>query len=88
MLRFINPCIVSPQAYMLVDSDPQKNPRRTLTIIAKLMQNLSNKPTVQKEAYMMELNPFVAHNEVRFQKFLHEICEIGEFNEALEVLKF
>ena len=85
MLRFINPCIVSPQAYMLVDSDPQKNPRRTLTMVAKLMQNLSNKPTVQKEQYMLELNPFVVHNEARFQKFLHEICEIGEFNEALEV---
>ncbi len=33
MLRFINPAIVTPQAYMLVESDPKKNPRRTLTLV-------------------------------------------------------
>jgi Ras GTPase-activating-like protein IQGAP2/3 len=32
-LRFINPAIVTPQAYMLVDGVPAKNPRRTLTLV-------------------------------------------------------
>jgi Ras GTPase-activating-like protein IQGAP2/3 len=73
---------------MLVEGVPQKNPRRTLTLIAKLIQNLSNKPTVQKEPFMSVLNPFVTHNEARFQKFLHEICEVGDFNDALEVFLF
>lgn len=35
---------------------------------------------------MALLNPFVEHNEIRFYKFLNDICEIGEFNEALEVI--
>ena len=32
-LRFINPAIVTPQAYMLVDGLPSKHPRRTLTLV-------------------------------------------------------
>jgi Ras GTPase-activating-like protein IQGAP2/3 len=32
-LRFINPAIVTPQAYMLIDSYPGPNPRITLTLV-------------------------------------------------------
>ena len=32
-LRFINPAIVTPQAYMLVEGVPSKHPRRTLTLV-------------------------------------------------------
>lgn len=32
-LRFINPAIVTPQAYMLVEGVPAKFPRRTLTLV-------------------------------------------------------
>ncbi|KAI9461715.1 ras GTPase-activating protein [Lactarius psammicola] len=66
-LRFINPAIVTPQAYMLVDGVPAKHPRRTLTLIAKMLQNLANKPSYSKEAYMATLNPFVENNKARIQ---------------------
>jgi Ras GTPase-activating-like protein IQGAP2/3 len=32
-LRFINPAVVTPQAYMLVEGVPSKHPRRTLTLV-------------------------------------------------------
>lgn len=32
-LRFINPAIVTPRAYMLVDTAPATAPRRTLTLV-------------------------------------------------------
>ena len=35
-LRFINPAIVTPQAYMLVQDAPAKHPRRTLTLVRLL----------------------------------------------------
>lgn len=35
-LRFINPAIVTPQAYMLVEGVPAKHPRRTLTLVCRL----------------------------------------------------
>ena len=85
MLRFINPAIVTPQAFMLVEGSPGANPRRTLTLIAKLLQNLANRASLNKETYMLILNPFVEHNEPRFNRFLNDLCEVGDFYEALEV---
>ncbi|KAI9603095.1 hypothetical protein H4Q26_002407 [Puccinia striiformis f. sp. tritici PST-130] len=86
-LRFINPAIVTPQAYMLIDNLPTtaKYPRRTLTLIAKMLQNLANKPSYSKEAYMMSLNPFVESNKARINKFLNLLCEVKDFYESLEM---
>ncbi|GAA5934102.1 hypothetical protein JCM3775_002875 [Rhodotorula graminis] len=86
-LRFINPAIVTPQAYMLIDSLPTsaKHPRRTLTLIAKMLQNLANKPSYAKEAYMMSLQPFVDNNKTRMNQFLNALCEVPDFYDTLEM---
>ncbi|CAG8531317.1 2476_t:CDS:10 [Ambispora leptoticha] len=84
-LRFLNPAIVTPQAYMLIDGIPGKHPRRTLTLIAKMLQNLANKPSYAKEEYMRMLNPFVETNKQRISRFLNELCEVGDFYESLEM---
>lgn len=84
-LRFINPAIVTPQAYMLVDGVPAKHPRRTLTLIAKMLQNLANKPSYSKEAYMLSLNPFVEQNKARINHFLNSLCDVGDFYDTLEL---
>ncbi|KAJ1566356.1 glyceraldehyde-3-phosphate dehydrogenase 1 [Cladochytrium tenue] len=88
MLRFINPAIVTPQAYMLIESNPSKHPRRTLTLVAKLLQNLANKPSYAKESYMMALNPFVEQNKLRINKFFNDLCEVGDFYESLEMEQY
>ncbi|KAF8526311.1 Rho GTPase activation protein [Hysterangium stoloniferum] len=84
-LRFINPAIVTPQAYMLVQDAPAKHPRRTLTLIAKMLQNLANKPSYAKELYMITLNPFVENNKARINQFLNNLCEVGDFFDTLEM---
>ncbi|KAI8647885.1 putative ras GTPase-activating protein sar1 [Parasitella parasitica] len=84
-LRFINPAIVTPQAYMLIDSNPGPNPRTTLTLIAKMLQNIANKPTYAKESYMVPTNPFVETNKQRLQLFLDDICKVSDFYESLEM---
>jgi Ras GTPase-activating-like protein IQGAP2/3 len=84
-LRFINPAIVTPQAYMLVDGVPAKHPRRTLTLIAKMLQNVANKPSYAKEQYMMTLNAFVDNNKAMMNQFLNTLCEVGDFYESLEM---
>ncbi|GAA6022256.1 hypothetical protein JCM10207_008906 [Rhodosporidiobolus poonsookiae] len=86
-LRFINPAIVTPQAYMLIDSLPAsaKHPRRTLTLIAKMLQNLANKPSYAKEAYMMSLQPFVDNNKARMNQFLNSLCDVADFYDTLEM---
>ncbi|CAO3624345.1 unnamed protein product [Mucor hiemalis] len=84
-LRFINPAIVTPRAYMLLETAPGNAPRRTLTLIAKMLQNLANRPSYAKETYMLPTNPFVEKNKSRINKFLNELCEVSDFYETLEM---
>lgn len=84
-LRFINPAIVTPRSYMLIDGTPADHPRRTLTLIAKMLQNLANKPTYAKEPYMAKLQPFIHQNKERVNKFMLDLCEVSDFYESLEM---
>ncbi|GES58331.1 GTPase activating protein Sar1 [Aspergillus terreus] len=84
-LRFINPAIVTPRSYMLIDAIPTEKPRRTLTLIAKMLQNLANKPSYAKEPYMAKLQPFIQQNKERVNKFLLDLCEVQDFYESLEM---
>jgi Ras GTPase-activating-like protein IQGAP2/3 len=56
--------------------------------IAKMLQNLANKPSYAKEAYMSSLNPFVENNKARINLFLNNLCEVGDFYDTLEVRSF
>ncbi|KAF2671116.1 Rho GTPase activation protein [Microthyrium microscopicum] len=84
-LRFINPAIVTPRSYMLIEDLPGDNPRRTLTYIAKMLQNLANKPSYAKEPYMVKLQPFIHMNKDRINKFMLDLCEVQDFYESLEM---
>jgi Ras GTPase-activating-like protein IQGAP2/3 len=84
-LRFINPAIVTPRSYMLIDATPAENPKRVLTYIAKMLQNLANKPSYAKEPYMAKLQPFIHQNKDRINKFLLDLCEVQDFYESLEM---
>ena len=84
-LRYINPAIVTPQAYMLIEHCPEEQPRRTLTLIAKMLQNLANKPSYAKEPYMEHLAPFIDQNKARLNLFLNKLCEVPDFYDTLEV---
>ncbi|KAK9456479.1 Rho GTPase activation protein [Dipodascopsis uninucleata] len=87
-LRYINPCIVSPHSYLLVDKVPDEHPRRTLTYIAKMLQNLSNMPTSRKEQDMPFLTAFIKDNKARMNKFLNDLCEVSDFYETLEIDRY
>ena len=84
-LRFINPAIVTPRSYMLIDGTPADHPRRTLTLIAKMLQNLANKPSYAKEPYMAKLQPFIHENKERVNRFMLDLCEVSDFYESLEM---
>lgn len=53
-----------------------------------MLQNLANKPSYAKEAYMMTLNPFVENNKARINQFLNNLCEVGDFYDTLEAITF
>ena len=79
------PCEISTaDTYFGEVFDPVMLPL-TCTQIAKMLQNLANKPSYAKEQYMMSLNPFVESNKARMNQFLSVLCEVGDFYESLEV---
>ena len=84
-LRFLNPAIVTPKSYMLVEGTPEEHPRRILTLIAKMLQNLANKPSYAKEPYMAVTQPFVQAHKDRVNTFLLDLCEVQDFYESLEM---
>ncbi|KAK4932758.1 RasGAP protein, partial [Elasticomyces elasticus] len=84
-LRFINPAIVTPKSYMLIEKIPSEKPKRTLTYIAKMLQNLANKPLYAKEPYMAKLQPFIERNKDRCNNFMLDLCEVQDFYESLEM---
>ena len=84
-LRFINPAIVTPRSYMLIEQTPAENPKRTLTYVAKMLQNLANKPSYAKEPYMQRLSAFIEQNKERINRFMLDLCEVQDFYETLEM---
>lgn len=50
-----------------------------------MLQNLANKPSYAKESYMIPTNAFVESNKQRINKFLNDLCEVGDFYETLEM---
>lgn len=53
-----------------------------------MLQNLANKPSYSKEAYMMSLQPFIDNNKARMNQFLNALCEVPDFYDSLEVSSF
>lgn len=90
LLRFINPAIVTPQAFMLVDAKLSVNTRRNLTLLAKILQNLAN--NVQfggvKEFFMEPLNPFLDKSKDRLNDFLENLTRVDNLSEHLMLDKY
>merc|ERR1711916_354621 len=62
-LRFLVPAITSPEAYSLVHDTVPPHTRKTLVMVAKLLQNLSNGQRFGgKEENMEGLNNFIESN--------------------------
>ncbi|KAL9964584.1 hypothetical protein ACROYT_G028241 [Oculina patagonica] len=94
LLRFLNPAIVTPHAFMLVSKPPSQCARRNLTLIAKLLQSMANRHVVGshfKEEYMQPLQTFAMTHVADVQNFLMKLFkfnEIKDFYETLEIEQY
>lgn len=98
LLRFINPAIVTPQAFMLVDTKLSANTRRNLTLVvtsfsmltlqlAKILQNLANNTQFGgvKEFYMAPLNAFMSNVRTALNDFLENLTRVDNLEDHLQV---
>lgn len=89
-LRFINPAIVSPQSYNLIQVDIPQSVHRGLTFISKVLQNLANHVVFRKEAHMMVFNQFLQQNFECSRVFALQMASAGPYREgeAVECIPF
>ncbi|KCV69935.1 hypothetical protein H696_03400 [Fonticula alba] len=75
MLRFVNPAIVTPSAYMhLSESVRSVNAKRSLTLIAKVIQSITNQVLQSKETYMSPLNEHLSKHRKAMVNFYRNLC--------------
>eukprot|EP00004_Rigifila_ramosa_P015884 TRINITY_DN372_c0_g1_i3.p1 TRINITY_DN372_c0_g1~~TRINITY_DN372_c0_g1_i3.p1 ORF type:complete len:2569 (-),score=557.14 TRINITY_DN372_c0_g1_i3:38-7744(-) len=75
-LRFLNAAILLPESYGLTDSPPPDKARRQLTLVTKVLQNLSNAQLFgKKEEFMVALNPFIEQNQQSVNDWLLSLSE-------------
>eukprot|EP00761_Pharyngomonas_kirbyi_P014047 gb/GECH01014077.1/.p1 GENE.gb/GECH01014077.1/~~gb/GECH01014077.1/.p1 ORF type:complete len:911 (+),score=189.08 gb/GECH01014077.1/:1-2733(+) len=90
-LRFFNPSISSPDVNgsNLVSFQITETQRKNLTMICKVIQNLSNNIFFgSKESYMAPLNPLLEENMSKISEYFDELCRVENIEERLEMDKF
>lgn len=75
-LRFINPVLVSPHEYGIIELEPTSKMKRGLTLMCKILQNIANNLVFTKEVHMKYFNDFLRSNLDFATDFVVDISSI------------
>lgn len=87
-LRWVNPAITTCDNNQtnIIDDKLTTNQRKSLTMICKVIQNLSNGvPFGSKEKYMIPLNVIIEKYTAQMHQYMKKLCEIDEIADKLEI---
>ncbi len=77
-LRFICPAVLTPDAHGLMQEEVPKELRRTLTLVAKVLQNISNGVEFgKKEEFMVPMNSLINVQIPRLGAFFESLSVAG-----------
>jgi len=87
-LRWVNPAITTCDSDQtnFVENKLTTNQRKNLTMICKVIQNLSNGiPFGSKEKYMIPLNVVIEKHTAEMHDYMKTLCDIDDIAEKLEI---
>ncbi|CAH3132087.1 unnamed protein product [Porites lobata] len=84
-LRLICPAIMNPKTCNMMSESPSSCAARTLTLVAKCLQNLANLVEFgAKESFMTPVNPFILKNREKMINFLDELSNVTQCPQITE----
>lgn len=83
-LRYVCPAITAPQMWGLLTDNPSPKSQRTFVLLSKILQNLANGRTFDKEAYMTSINDFITDNRDSMRSFLQSVVnDVDDFEDVM-----
>ena len=75
-LRFFCPVLLNPKIFNIIENHPNESTRRTLTLITKILLNLSTVTLFgMKEPWMVDMNSFVNDNKKDLLDYINKVTE-------------
>eukprot|EP00051_Salpingoeca_urceolata_P024371 m.427052 g.427052 ORF g.427052 m.427052 type:complete len:924 (+) comp20226_c0_seq1:239-3010(+) len=84
LLRFVNPAIVSPDAFGLIKTKLSPASRRNLLFVAKILQNIGNSTAFTKDSVAKLLADFVTEKQGQLHEFFDSLTEADDFHEEFK----
>ncbi|KAI9297054.1 Rho GTPase activation protein [Neoconidiobolus thromboides FSU 785] len=87
--RYINPAIVAPESFDVIEVEISPHHRRCLAEVAKMLNQVSmGKLFNEDNIFLQPLNTYVAYTSEKFAKYIYSVTEVVEPEIQFEIDEF